>query len=259
MADIAGRFQIEAGLASDLATEMRPMADQLAVYVRANPGNPNVPDAYWQELKERNTRLLALWLLITWETSSRRHGWTGQAATTAGVTWARPRAETTAQSVVDTARQRLDTATREWQARMEAAKTSSVDSTPTTSTPETFTIDQGEIDQRVEEILGPKSIERTAVTEVSNAVTDASEAAMDAQGLKTEQDYWHTVADVRVCHRCSPLNGKPRSVWQAKYDGGPPAHPNCRCWIGYENEASPTGDHQLTTDQFIRRLRGHFS
>lgn len=255
MADIAERFQLEVGLASDLAAEMRPMADQLAVYLRANPGSPNIPASFWQELKDKNTRLLALWLLVTWETSSRRHGWSGQAATAAGLTAIRPRAEATAQSVVDTARQRLDTATREWQARTDAAKPSP--DAPATPTSKPFEIDQDEIDQRVEEILGPKPIERTAVTEVSNTITDASDAAMDSQGLLTDEDIWE-IEDGSACKICKSVNKKPRSIWQRLFEAGPPAHPRCRCRIRYKNEGliRPTGDFDVSTGAFVDMARG---
>lgn len=44
---------------------------------------------------------------------------------------------------------------------------------------------------------------------------------------------WFTELDERVCPICLPLHGEPREVWSYVAPLGPPAHPNCRCWLDY--------------------------
>jgi hypothetical protein len=45
---------------------------------------------------------------------------------------------------------------------------------------------------------------------------------------------WHTQRDEKVCKICGPLDGKNQRFWEDKYENGPPAHPNCRCFLTYQ-------------------------
>jgi hypothetical protein len=45
---------------------------------------------------------------------------------------------------------------------------------------------------------------------------------------------WHTQRDEKVCKICGPLDGKNQRFWEDKYENGPPAHPNCRCYLTYQ-------------------------
>jgi len=47
---------------------------------------------------------------------------------------------------------------------------------------------------------------------------------------------WETEDDARVCPICAPLDGMKRDKWGNEFPTGPPAHPNCRCWLSYEVE-----------------------
>ncbi len=48
--------------------------------------------------------------------------------------------------------------------------------------------------------------------------------------------YWYTENDAKVCPICRPLHGKPIDQWPFALQGGPPAHPRCRCWLVWEGE-----------------------
>lgn len=46
---------------------------------------------------------------------------------------------------------------------------------------------------------------------------------------------WNTSEDDKVCPICRPLNQKPSEEWAEEFPEGPPAHPNCRCWLEYSD------------------------
>lgn len=245
MADISTkkRAEIEAGLAADLAAVNAELANQLAEYVKANPVEPQIPDSFYQEVETKNRDMLAIWLILTWDESARRHGWTGDDEQAAGLEWADRRASDVAKQFTETTRDRVGQAASRWREKTKPEGPTpgrpSPDADPGTEPsppkpPEPPTPE--EIDEEIEKILGPDRAETVAVTETSNAVTDASDAAMDAQGLKGLDDIWRTERDAKVCYICNSLAGKKREVWAWQFDAGPPAHPNCRCWIEYAAE-----------------------
>jgi len=43
-------------------------------------------------------------------------------------------------------------------------------------------------------------------------------------------EVWFTQDDERVCPICGPLHGTTPRTWRARFPGGPPAHPRCRCF-----------------------------
>jgi hypothetical protein len=57
------------------------------------------------------------------------------------------------------------------------------------------------------------------------------------RGLTVVQDglvaVWITERDDRVCPICSPLDRQREESWIGQYPFGPPAHPNCRCYLEY--------------------------
>ncbi len=57
-------------------------------------------------------------------------------------------------------------------------------------------------------------------------------AAAVGVGILTNR-FWRTASDDRVCAICSPLDGQEARVWAGRFPAGPPAHPNCRCYVTY--------------------------
>lgn len=232
------RAEIEAGMAAELAGANADLANQLAAHLRANPIEPQISDEFYQEVETKNRDLLGIWLLLTWGRSTSRHGWDGEEANEAGILWAEKRAEAVAKKFTETTRDRVEATVNRWREKSKPAEPPpgrpDEPSPPKPESPEKPTPE--EIDEEVEKILGPERAETVAVTETSNAVTDASDAAMDRQGLVGDDDLWITEEDGKVCYICNSLHNKPRTVWAWQFDHGPPAHPNCRCYIEYAAE-----------------------
>ena len=57
-----------------------------------------------------------------------------------------------------------------------------------------------------------------------------AQAQLNQTGLPMRR-VWGTAGDDLVCERCGPLNGLPEDDWKGEYSDGPPAHPNCRCFL----------------------------
>ena len=55
------------------------------------------------------------------------------------------------------------------------------------------------------------------------------------------QIIWFTRDDERVCPICEPLHSFTQRKWRQVAPNGPPAHPNCRCWLRYLIPNPPAG------------------
>lgn len=86
------------------------------------------------------------------------------------------------------------------------------------------------------QVFGDDRAEAIAITETTVATSAGGERAAVITGKQSVLDIWYTAADDRVCKICGPLHKKNRDVWELQFPGGPPAHPNCRCYISYEFE-----------------------
>ena len=86
-------------------------------------------------------------------------------------------------------------------------------------------------------VYGRKRAEMIAATEITRAIS-AAEAWLVLfwinDGFEAPERVWHTEQDGLVCPVCRPLNGQPEAVWADRVPAGPPAHPNCRCWLDYQ-------------------------
>lgn len=89
------------------------------------------------------------------------------------------------------------------------------------------------------DLMSPARASDVAVTETTRANSKAERAAADdferATGTKIVA-YWVTESDSRVCATCEGLGGNAETVWLRGFPDGPPAHPNCRCWLSWEVE-----------------------
>lgn len=85
---------------------------------------------------------------------------------------------------------------------------------------------------------------RLAATETTRAISAgegwARGIAETASGIPLLAT-WHTEDDASVCPVCSRLNDRDEVFWGDQFPSGPPAHPNCRCWLSY----APLGSRQL--------------
>jgi hypothetical protein len=91
-----------------------------------------------------------------------------------------------------------------------------------------------EVSERLERLYSPVRAEMLAVTETTRAVVEGERAfvaQLEAESGQRMVPIWMTANDDRVCLICGPRNEKP--ITNGEY---PPAHPRCRCGVGYEFE-----------------------
>jgi len=84
--------------------------------------------------------------------------------------------------------------------------------------------------------FGRARAEVVAATEITRAISVGEAAAVAfilAQTGEEPRAIWITERDDRVCPICAPLHQMPEDKWRHKFAAGPPAHPNCRCWLEY--------------------------
>lgn len=94
-----------------------------------------------------------------------------------------------------------------------------------------------EIAKTVERTFSPERAAGIAATEVTRANTAGEVPVILSYEKHTGHRLvaiWNTEEDEKVCPICKPLDGLPEAWWQTEALSGPPAHPNCRCWLTYE-------------------------
>lgn len=103
-------------------------------------------------------------------------------------------------------------------------------------------------------VLSLSKVVQTAVTETTNAISQGEQVVQDDIRRQQAQveSIWYSQLDERTCPVCGARHGKRMGEgWTIP----PPAHPNCRCYIGYRI----TQGNQVTVvfdDEVIaRRLR----
>ena len=76
--------------------------------------------------------------------------------------------------------------------------------------------------------------EREAVTSISSMNSDSqkltSQHLSDFSGIKTTF-VWIPERDERTCKVCKTMGGTYEEFWSKHFPKGPPAHPNCRCFL----------------------------
>lgn len=99
-----------------------------------------------------------------------------------------------------------------------------------------------------DELLRIFSAERDAViaaTETTRAqVAGEYGAAHRWNRLHPEQQIeprWRTEHDEKTCWICDPLDNQREVTYGIEFPTGPPAHPNCRCWLDWSEPAEATG------------------
>lgn len=89
-----------------------------------------------------------------------------------------------------------------------------------------------ELARRLEPQFGAVRSEMIAVTETTRAAVEGERAYVQELVKETGREMvpiWLTANDDRVCPVCGPRNEKPITNGQF-----PPAHPRCRCGVGWE-------------------------
>ena len=182
-------------------------------------GNPpdaaNVPASFWARVEKETNDELALFLLLLFVMSATHHGATKRSAAGPAAAFAGARASEAARGFTQTSKSLAANASSASDA---AAK-----------------------------VFGGERIERMMMHEASTAVSAGAEVGVEASVEKERETgasvvvkrYWahsskrpprHSRAAVEPCPICSPIEGKELSKLPFRFQGGPPAHPNCDCW-----------------------------
>lgn len=227
MTEVLNRTEIERKLARVLSRDMRRELDKLLNLLGDPPRLSNVPPEYWNNgwrgiQKDVEPILLDTFLAQTERTmASVGIGIDLDNVNRQAVNWARAHTEEVLNDMWRKRHDLLGDVLNRYPGVGEAVAE---------GYEQGLTI--GEISQRLESAYGPVRAEMIAVTETTRAVVEGERAYVDELVKETGQEMvpiWMTANDELVCEYCGPRNEKP--ITDGNY---PPAHPNCRCGVGWE-------------------------
>jgi len=246
VSELANRMGVEA----DFARRLSRLTSRQRRELREMLGNPpdirNVSEADWNRWEEERRRELALILLAIILAALNQHAEellpAGQQPSDETRTQAYRQALLRAQAIAaDSARSSIQSAKEIVIASGELIRTGTA----------------ADIEGVLASALGPDRDAVTAATTTTLAQTEGTNAtqlllAAFSLNLVTR---WQTEKDGKVCPICRPLHGKSVDLWDVVLqnlpgpgggravdeiirNGGPPAHPNCRCYL--QTKAEPT-------------------
>ncbi len=233
MADIINRLELEAELARRFSKLSSAHRKELLRLLGTPPSYANVPQAFWEKvISELNGSLLPFLSEIYMQQAETVLGELPVAVDWAVVnqqaaSWAKQHAYDLISGLTENTRNVVRESISSF---FEQQMT------------------RGDLETMIGRAFGPVRAEMIAVTEVTRAAS-AAEIAM-GESLANEGIQmiatWYTRNDELTCPICEPLNnkkadgytGKRKPYWNNPLTGGriegPPAHPRCRCSIGWE-------------------------
>lgn len=238
MAELIGRPKREEEFLSRMSTMTRQQKKRLLEIAGDPPDWSKVPDSFWKKIEQETQQQLIINLFLLSALSMRQHGAKGM-ADVFGRSYAIKRAAETAAIFVKNSRKILERAVLNANRPTIIPETSGLAKLPEIQKPEPIP-GASEAEKVAEEIFGKQRLETLVATETTAAQSAGSEAAAAVIGT-SENDIWNTEIDGRQCPTCGKLHETGRSVWMEQFPKGPPAHPNCRCWIIYSNERVELG------------------
>lgn len=190
------------------------------------PDIANVPQEFWEKVqKEHEAEALAMLALLL-AASAAQHGLDEETATRQARDWAAERAKQQAGGWVENSQEILRRRQQEWGSRPIGTDGASLGGG-------SLVPDDDEVDDVLDLLFGEDRIERLVATETTVAQHAGSELAVAFTVGLSRDDKWITERDSKVCKVCNSLSNTTRDTWSALMPDGPPAHPNCRCWIDY--------------------------
>lgn len=229
MADIPNRDTLETQLVRALAKFGGARLDALLPLLGDPPSVDNVPASFWRAYDDDLRALLGPFLAKVY-TQGANAAPIPPAAVISGAGWSMPNVNAAdwadkytfdlVTGINATTRDLLATAVRD---AIESGQT------------------RAELADALTPAFGPARAEMIAVTEVTRAVAEG-EALVIADLAKAGVEMvgtWQTAEDELVCSVCSPLDGVQAEggVFTHPETGDtyelPPAHPRCRCVVGY--------------------------
>lgn len=247
--ELANRMELEADFARKLSRVSSRHRRELIDLLGSPPDPRNVPETFWAKVKDEQEKEVTAALLLLFMASFEQHSELFlpgdlQAAVLdtgrdAGSRWATERASKLAGQYVDRSRAKLAQLERRWYG-------------PDFQIKRVFgelkAPGSGQVQSGAIEIFGPDRDATIATTETTGAQTAGTGRAVGAAGelgvIVTVT--WFTELDGRVCPICKPLHGQQMKNWEGALasagvdpqffdainaNGGPPIHPNCRCFL----------------------------
>lgn len=225
--EFANRDEIERRLARVLSRDMRSELSRLLDMLGDPPRLENVPPEYWQtgwRVIQRDVEPVLLDTYLTQATNIMLHVGIGVSLDDINhhaVNWARAHTEEVLREM--------------WSSRQNItseilAGARQVGEVVAEGYEQGLTI--AEMRDRLTYLYSPVRAEMIAVTETTRAVVEGERAYVGQLERETGQKMipiWLTAQDDMVCPICKPRNGKP--ITDGKF---PPAHPRCRCGVGWE-------------------------
>ncbi len=179
-----------------------------------DPPNPaNVPPEFWVRVESEMNRDLGIALAIIFMSSASHWDMDGGDAEDAAAIWSNDRSAQLAADYTTTSRDRLASLAGGW-----------VDE-PTTT--------RRELRTELSGIFGPSRSANVATTETTRAITaGAVRAAQDNPQYQAGElgIYWRLGPNENHCPLCSRVADTESKSW-GQYSDGPPAHPNCGCYL----------------------------
>ena len=262
MPDIPARDRKESRIAALIKRAYGRTREQIIAALGDPPDVRNIPDSLFEEIQEQvETDLreaIAIVLLLQMraiasdlslaDESGQRLAVNPQRAGQAAARYAARRARRVASSTIGTFRDRLETASREARDAIETARRAAeqAETLPDVQPEESKRVliekRRDEREARRELRRRIKEIEREQAGTIGTTETTNAGTAGEQQYRKQVQrefgilivPVWLTARDSRVCPICGPLDGTVEAEWGEKFRDGPPAHPNCRCTLRWE-------------------------
>jgi hypothetical protein len=267
MAELANRMELESDVARRLAKLSGRHRREL-MELLGNPPNPaNIPIGFWKKVETEKKAEMTSILVLLFMASAEQHAdlllpadlrpAVQEGIQARAATWGVQRGATFASQYAANSAKSLESAV----ARLRGGVPDFVIGTvpiyrhPGLSFPGQLVTGDfksqptlNQISDELTKIFGPIRDSGIAATEVTGAATAGVQGIRDIAGdlgVKTTVT-WFTERDGRVCPICRPLHGQFMSHWEGtlisadappwaidsiRANGGPPAHPNCRCYL----------------------------
>jgi len=210
--EVFDRDALEASFARKFTRLLARHKRELKKLLGSPPNIANVPKSFWTRVEKETEEEVAKLLLLIFLAGAGTHGQPQRDAQEAAQTFATKRGSELAQGFTQHTRDRMEAHSKRWS-----------DAPPTNA----------QLETDLNNVLGPNRASRVASTETTNAATDGGESAVKETIGFDARDKWITREDDRVCPICFPLNDTNRTAWSRQFPKGPPAHPDCRCFIKY--------------------------
>lgn len=229
--ELANRAEIERRLARVLSRDLRNEMGKLLDYLGDPPDLSRVPADYWQNgwrTIQHDVEPVLLDVYLTQATNVMLSVGIGVSLDNINhqaVNWARAHTEEVMDDMWRKRRQALNNIWAGYPRGREG-----VGEVIAQGYEEGLTIDA--IRERLMPYYSPARAEMVAITETTRAVVEGERAYVGQLERETGQKMipiWLTAQDDMVCPICKPRNGKP--ITDGKF---PPAHPRCRCDVGWE-------------------------